>query len=107
MQDMSRDFADYNPGDKYWDVFAFDVYDRGFDKSWYDYILPIVGDKPMAIGECDKLPSAKMLDEQPRWCFFMSWAELTFEKNSDADIRALFNSPRMVHQRDLPDFRKR
>lgn len=107
MQDMSRDFADYNPGEKYWDVFAFDVYDRGFDKSWYDYILPIVGDKPMAIGECDKLPTAKMLDEQPRWCFFMSWAELTFEKNSDASIRELYRSTRLVHQRDLPDFRKR
>jgi hypothetical protein len=48
-----------------------------------------------------------MLDEQPRWCFFMSWAELTFEKNSDVAIRELYASPRLVHQRDLPDFRVR
>src|SRR5208282_5514253 len=57
MQDMSRDFAEYNPGGEYWDIFAFDVYGDGYKKSWYDYILPIVGDKPMAIGECSKLPT--------------------------------------------------
>lgn len=69
MQDMSRDFADYNPGKEYWDVFAFDVYDQGYDKSWYDYILTIVGDKPIAIGECAKLPTPAILAAQPRWTF--------------------------------------
>jgi mannan endo-1,4-beta-mannosidase len=105
MQDLSRDFADYNPGSAYWEVFAFDIYDQGYDKSWYNYILPIVGDKPIAIGECAKLPTPQLLSEQPRWCFFMSWAELTFENNSDAQLRALYESSRVVTRDELPKFR--
>ena len=104
MQDLSRDFQEYNPGDRYWDVFAFDVYGQGYNQSWYDYILPIVGDKPMAIGECEKLPSAPVLAAQPRWCFFMSWAELTFTRNSDQQILDLYQSPRVVTRDRLPRF---
>lgn len=104
MQDMSRDFAQYNPGNDYWDIFTFDVYGDGYQKTWYDYILPIVGDKPMAIGECAKLPTAEMLAEQPRWCFFMSWAELTFEQNSERQIIELYRSPRVITRERLPKF---
>lgn len=105
MQDLSRDFAEYNPGKEYWKIFAFDIYGDGYNKSWYDYILPIVGDKPMAIGECDRLPSRQLLDQQPRWCFFMSWAELTFEKNSDTMIRDLYRSSRVITHERLPKFK--
>lgn len=102
MQDLSRDFADYNPGDAYWDVFAFDIYDKGYDKSWYDMIVPLVGDKPMAIGECERLPTPALLESQPRWCFFMSWAELTFQHNSNQKIVELYNSPRVITRDELP-----
>ncbi len=105
MQDMSRDFAEYNPGGEYWDIFAFDVYGDGYKKSWYDYILPIIGDKPMAIGECSKLPTAQMLATQPRWCFFMSWAELTFKDNTNRQIIDLYRSERVVTRERLPKFR--
>jgi hypothetical protein len=104
MQDMSRDFADYNPGESYWDVFAFDVYSDGYNRSWYDYILPIVDNKPMGIGECDRLPTPALLTEQPRWAFFMSWAELTFQKNSEQQIRDLYSSPNVVTRDRLPKF---
>lgn len=105
MQDMSRDFQEYNPGPDYWDIFAFDVYGDGFNRTWYDYILPIAGNKPMAIGECDKLPTPQMLASQPRWCFFMSWAELTFSRNSTNQIVELYNSPRVVTRERLPKFK--
>lgn len=102
MQDLSRDFEEYNPGDDYWDVFAFDIYDSGYDKSWYDYILTIVGEKPIAIGECMKLPAGQLLDEQPRWTFFMPWAELVKEHNSESDIRAIYSHPRVLSLDELP-----
>jgi mannan endo-1,4-beta-mannosidase len=105
MQDMSRDFAEYNPGGDYWDIFAFDVYGDGYNRSWYDYILPIVGNRPMAIGECDRLPTPQLLTSQPRWCFFMSWAELTFDKNSNQQILDLYNAPNVVNRDRLPKFR--
>jgi mannan endo-1,4-beta-mannosidase len=102
MQDMSRDFAQYNPGEAYWDVFAFDVYDQGYDKSWYDYILPIVGQKPIAIGECATLPTPEILAAQPRWTFFMSWAELVQEKNSVEAIKRIYNAPQVLTRDEMP-----
>ena len=105
MQDLSRDFAEYDPGSRYWDIFAFDVYSNGYDKSWYDYILPLLGDKPVAIGECDRLPTPQLLKEQPRWCFIMSWAELTFQKNSDQQILDLYRAENVVTRERLPKFR--
>lgn len=105
MQDMSHDFADYNPGERYWDIFGFDVYATGYDKSWYDYVLPIAGNKPMAIGECAELPTPEVLAQQPRWCFFMSWAELTFTSNSDQKLQALYHSPQVITRERLPKFK--
>lgn len=102
MQDMSRDFAEYNPGDSYWDVFGFDVYDKGYDASWYQYILPIAGDKPMAIGECAILPSPEVLTAQPRWTFFMVWAELVVESNTQEEIRRTYNAPMVLTRDELP-----
>ena len=102
MQDMSRDFADYNPGDKYWDVFAFVVYDKGYVTAWYNYILPIAGDKPMAIGECARLPSPAVLTAQPRWTFFMVWAELVVESNSTEEIQNVYNTHRVLTRDKLP-----
>ncbi|MBU2914942.1 MULTISPECIES: glycosyl hydrolase [Reichenbachiella] len=102
MQDMSWDFEEYNPGDEYWDVFAFDVYDQGFDQKWYEYILPIAGDKPMAIGECSKLPTSAHLKAQPRWIFFMPWAELVKESNSIDDIKKLYKNKRIVTRDEMP-----
>lgn len=102
MQDMSRDFEEYNPGDEYWDVFGFDIYDNGYDKSWYDYILPIAGDKPMAIGECSKLPTPEILKEQPRWVFFMPWAELVQQSNTPEQIKTLYKNPKVITLDEMP-----
>jgi mannan endo-1,4-beta-mannosidase len=105
MQDMTRDFEDYNPGNEYWDVFGFDVYDNGYDISWYNYILPIVGDKPMAIGECAKLPTPSVLTSQPRWVFFMPWAELVKESNPVEKIIEIYNHPKIITLDEMPGWK--
>jgi len=105
MQDMSRDFEQYNPGDEYWDLFGFDIYDQGYDISWYNYILPIVGDKPMAIGECSKLPTPEILEAQPRWVFFMPWAELVKESNSNDQIIEIYNNPSVITREQMPGWK--
>jgi len=105
MQDLSRDFEDYNPGDDYWDVFAFDIYDQGFTSSWYMDIRSLVGDKPMAIGECSKLPSSAVLASQPRWVFFMPWAELVKEANTTEAIQTLYHNPRVITLDEMPGWK--
>lgn len=102
MQDLSRDFEDYNPGEEYWDVFAFDIYDDGYNISWYNYILSIVGDKPIAIGECSKLPDASVLENQKRWVFFMPWAELVKESNTEEQIRKTYRHDRVITRDEMP-----
>lgn len=104
MQDLSRDFEMYNPGDEYWGIFGFDVYDNGYDISWYNYILPIVKNKPMAIGECSKIPDSEMLSNQPRWIFFMPWAELVKEANTVEEINTLYNDPRIITLDEMPEW---
>ncbi len=105
MQDLSRDIADYNPGDEYWDVFGFDVYEKGYTDEWYNYLLPIVGDKPMAIGECAQLPDAAMLETQTRWVFFMPWAELVKESNTTQQINRLYQNPRVLTRNEMPGWK--
>jgi len=105
MQDMSRDFEAYNPGTAYWDVFGFDVYDKGYDVSWYNYILPIVGNKPMAIGECAKLPTPAVLEAQPRWVFFMPWAELVKESNTVDEIIKIYSHPNVLTLEEMPGWK--
>ncbi len=105
MQDMSRDFEEYNPGKEYWDIFGFDIYDKGYDISWYNYILPIVGDKPMAIGECSRLPSPEILEEQPRWIFFMPWAELVKQANTKEEIIEIYEHPSVISREEMPGWK--
>jgi mannan endo-1,4-beta-mannosidase len=102
MQDVSKDFEEYNPGNDYWDVFAFDVYGPGYDSSWYNYILPIVKNKPIAIGECSKLPGTDFLSSQPRWTFIMPWAGMVKENNTDEAIRKFYADERVITRDEMP-----
>jgi mannan endo-1,4-beta-mannosidase len=50
----------------------------------------LAGDKPIAIGECEILPTAVELAAQPRWTFFMAWAELVRSGKSVRPIQDLY-----------------
>lgn len=112
MQDIHRNpeeplnLGAYRPRDDVWDIFSFDVYENGFDQDWYEHVVEVAGDKPMGIGECSRLPSPDQLEKQPRWCFFMSWAELTFSANTPEEIRELYALPQIVTRDELPVFHK-
>ncbi|WP_083985024.1 glycoside hydrolase family 26 protein [Geofilum rubicundum] len=96
VQDLSFDWEAYNPGAEYWDVMSLDVYDEaGFTQRNYELMLEVSGGKPFGIGECAKLPTEDLLTEQPRWVFFMAWAELVFEHNTKSEIKSLYSSPRV------------
>ena len=106
MQDLDYNWAAYNPGDEYWDVFAVDIYnDDGYTARKYQTALEVAGGKPVAIGECQVLPTAEELKKQPRWVFFMSWAELTFQYNSDSYIKALYMADNVLVRDDLPNMK--
>jgi beta-mannanase len=103
IQDLRRDFADYDPGAAYWDVMSLDVYAKsGFTQQKYEDVLAVARGKPIGIGECDRLPTPEQLDAQPRWTFFMGWAGLVHERNTPEAIRATYASPRVLTRDELP-----
>lgn len=102
MQDLAMNIDNYNPGSSYWDVFAFDIYENGYSQSWYNYLLPIIGNKPMAIGECAQLPSSTVLNTQPRWVFFMGWADLVFSDNTTQQIINTYSHSRVLNRNEMP-----
>jgi mannan endo-1,4-beta-mannosidase len=102
VQDLSWDFAAYDPGTDYSDVVALDMYGDGYTQAKYDAIIAVANGRPMAIGECQVLPTAAELDAQPQWVFFMSWSELTFNYNTGDQIRALYSAPRVLTLDRMP-----
>ena len=114
VQDMDDTWAQYNPGEDYWDILSVDVYGLdGYKAYKYEDALSIAGDKPIAIGECSYLPTLKVLLAQPRWVFCMSWAELTFHAennvniitNTDSQLRNLYKADNTLTREELPTFK--
>lgn len=100
---LADDANNYNPGADYWDVAALDVYDgSGYTQAKYDVMVKAAKGKPIAIGECEKLPTADVLLAQPKWTFFMSWSELTFSGNTDAQVKALYGSANVINLDKMP-----
>ena len=107
FQTLGKDVLVYNPGDKYWDVAALDVYDdkSGYSEEKYKIMLGEAKGKPFAIGECQKLPTLEKLLEQRGWTFFMGWSELEFKFNSNEQIKALHNSQNVVTLDKMPGWK--
>ncbi len=105
---LATDVNTYNPGDSYWDIAALDVYDdkSGYSTEKYNAMVGISGGKPIAIGECQKLPTAEQLAAQPKWTFFMGWSELTFSHNTDAQVKTLVTAPNVLTLNQLPGWVK-
>lgn len=108
MQDFSnlnQDLNDYNPGDSYWDIAALDIYrsdGQGYTEDKYNAMITAAGGKLIAIGECDVLPKTSELAAQPLWNFFMGWAELVKEKNSEQEMRDIYNAANILTRDELP-----
>ena len=104
---LANDAITYNPGGKYWDIAALDVYDdkSGYSLEKYDIMLSVCNGKPIAIGECQKLPSSKQLLAQPKWTFFMGWSELELSENTLKQIQAIHHSPNVITLDKMPGWK--
>ncbi|MEM7654762.1 MAG: glycosyl hydrolase [Bacteroidota bacterium] len=92
-------YADYFPGLDVVDVLATDVYTENYAIEDYQTLLELAQGKPIAIGECGKLPTPEHLAEQPQWVWFMEWARMLTSKNESEAVRHLYQSARVLHQR--------
>lgn len=100
---LDSDVTVYNPGDDYWDVAALDIYDgSGYTMAKYNTMVNAAKGKPIAIGECQKLPTAAQLKAQPKWTFFMGWSELEFSNNTDTEIKNLHTASNVITLDEMP-----
>jgi mannan endo-1,4-beta-mannosidase len=98
-------FADFFPGKTYFDIAALDVYRNDFQKSYYDDLLKLADGKPVTLAEVGPAPTIAVLEQQPKWTWWMLWAidgrRMTVTTNSP--MRALVNDPRSL-SRDDPEY---
>ena len=103
FETLKSDVFNYNPGNKYWDVLALDYYSGTmYTPEKYKIITKAAGAKPIAIGECAKIPSPQVLASQPRWTFFMAWADLIFKENPMQLIKDIYADPAIVTLDKMP-----
>ena len=100
---LDSDINDYNPGLDYFDVAALDMYEAGYIQHNYDLMLSAAGGKPIAIGECQKLPTSALLAKQPKWAFFMLWPD--FIDENKGVLPALYNAPNVITEEQMPGWK--
>ncbi|MEV6306900.1 glycosyl hydrolase [Actinoplanes sp. NPDC051861] len=95
-------WANYYPGSNYVDVVSLDAWYKNHPSSGdYQQILSIAGGKPIAIAEMGKVPTASLLNGQPRWAYFMIWSEQLRGNNSNAEIQTAYFLPRVLNQGEV------
>lgn len=108
FETLEKDLQDYNPGPDYWDILALDMYSsdkKGYTPEKYNACVKAAAGKPIAIGECQQLPTANELAQQPQWTFFMSWAELTVKHNTLEQIKSLYEAPQVITLDVMPGWK--
>ncbi|QQZ59663.1 CIA30 family protein [Paenibacillus sonchi] len=92
------DSAPYYPGHDVVDVLAMDIYNNDYRDTYYNKLVQLSGGRPIAIGENGELPDMQMLREkQPKYVYFMTWADYLTDKNSISAIQALYSDPRALN----------
>ncbi|MEW9552245.1 glycosyl hydrolase [Nonomuraea sp. NPDC050783] len=91
----------YWPGAGYADVATLDVWVK-MEPSAADYqaMLGVAGGKPIALAEVGRAPRPALLDAQPRWTWFMVWAEWLIDPayNTNASVQASYFGPRVLNR---------
>jgi mannan endo-1,4-beta-mannosidase len=91
--------ADYYPGAQFADVVTMDIYGE-FKQDYYESMLALAAGKPIALAEVGAVPSQDVLNQQPRWAYFMVWSEIVQRGNTLYQLKAIYDSPRALNRDD-------
>jgi mannan endo-1,4-beta-mannosidase len=101
-----RQFADYFPGRQYFDIAALDVYHSDFNPTYYHDLLKLADGKPVTLAEVGPPPTVDILNQQPKWTWWMQWAGMEGRAESTSNaVQALFDDPRSYSLSD-PGYRR-
>lgn len=103
---------DFYPGDDCVDILGADIYpmkDKDaevYPQEWYDRMVGLAKNKPLALTEFSVLPSEETFRKQPGWVWMMAWADLLLRSNTKETIMRFFDSQRTLTQEELPEYMK-
>jgi mannan endo-1,4-beta-mannosidase len=92
------EIAAYWPGE-FVDVVGLDVYRRRFPThETYEVLRALAGGRPMALTEVASVPTPEELSSQPRWAYWVTWAEMLEDpqRNDPRLVRRAFTHARTV-----------
>jgi len=94
----------YYPAAHTVDVASLDVWVK-MEPSASDYqtLLNLAGGKPIALAEVGRVPSPAILTSQPRWAWFMVWAEWLTDPayNTNAGVQQTYFHPRVLNRGEI------
>lgn len=91
----------YWPGASYVDVASMDAWVNAQPTpSWYNAMVSIAGGKPVALAEVGSTPTPTTMNAQPRWAWWMVWAEWISDPawNTNAGVQASYFAPRVLNR---------
>ncbi|HEY0759399.1 MAG TPA: glycosyl hydrolase [Acidisarcina sp.] len=94
------ELAGYDPGHEFADIYAIDIYGE-FKQDYYDQMLALAGNKPVALAEVGVMPTLEVIAKQPRWAYFMMWSG-SAEGNPPELLQANFHAPNLLTLGDPP-----
>ena len=89
--DEAYPYKDFYPGSNYVDVLGADVYHMDYEQKDYNELLSLAGGKLIALTECGELPNSIILNAQPKWCWFLEWADWIFTHNSKEQVKEVYD----------------
>jgi mannan endo-1,4-beta-mannosidase len=95
----AMEHAKYFPGIDYVDVLAMDIYGNDFAQSYYDSLASLSQGKPLVLAEVGNPPGPDILNKQPRWAYYMTWAGMV-RNTPRKDYAALMRDPRVLNLED-------
>lgn len=91
--------TDYFPGPQYVDVVTMDIYGE-FKQGYYDDMVTLADNKPIALAEVGTMPTLDVLAKQPRWAYFMMWSGLAESSNSPEQLETMFHASNLLNRGD-------
>jgi len=100
FSNLSTEVDAYNPGSAYFDIASLDVYNTGYTQNNYNTMLRVSGGKPIAIAECQFMPTASLLASQNKWIYAMLWPDFIGENQSS--IASLYGASNVLTLDEMP-----
>lgn len=88
--DEAYDYKNFYPGAAYVDILGADIYHNDYEQKDYNQLLNLANGKIIALTETGELPNAEILKKQPKWAWFVVWADWLLKDNTKERVKEVY-----------------